>query len=306
MQDSEDDGDGWSDRDAEEAEDGGRREEDDDDEEEDDFDLYPWRYLTRWINELNFSLEVSHLSEIIIFHVIFQELATNSGAVSAAASLYVASHLWRQPLSLEEISRVAGIGRGAIQNAYRRLHADRFHFIDDEWPELFGIPTRGQTAEAVRSIPWPSLGYEVLYDGEMGEDDGSREQSGGNLTTGNRATNSSRGGGLGKVKVLCGEFTFDVNRSITANTDVWAMASKIADKTYSMSLHGENDNPWTVAAACTHMASQLVGDLRSLEELAIVSGVPASWISEYYATMDGLRERIIEEDWVGEVIRQPM
>ena len=77
MQDSEGDRDGWSEQDAEEDEDGGGRE-DDDDEEGDDFELYPWRYLTTWINELNLSLEVSHLSENIIFHAIFQEIATGS------------------------------------------------------------------------------------------------------------------------------------------------------------------------------------------------------------------------------------
>ena len=46
----------------------------------------------------------------------------------AAASVYLASHLRRQPKTLREIAQVAGSTEGAIQTVYRRLAAHHHSF----------------------------------------------------------------------------------------------------------------------------------------------------------------------------------
>lgn len=161
--------DAGDDDDAEEDEDGQG-------EDEDDYaDIYPIVYLTRWTDHLNLSLEVVRLSENIVSKSDrFNELATCTPVSIAAASLYIGSHLRRQPLFLGEISRVAGISRGTIQDVYRKIHADRFNLIDEAWTELFEDPTMGETAETLGSLPWPSLDFESL-DGESDEEEESIE-----------------------------------------------------------------------------------------------------------------------------------
>lgn len=58
----------------------------------------------------------------------------------AAAAIYVASHLRRQPVALREISQLANSTEGTIQAIYRRIYA-YFHSLSrEQWRDYFNTP----------------------------------------------------------------------------------------------------------------------------------------------------------------------
>ena len=59
-------------------------------------------------------------------------LAGRSPLSSAAACIYMASHLLKEGKSAKEISAVAGVSDGTIRTAYKTLYGDRETLIDAE------------------------------------------------------------------------------------------------------------------------------------------------------------------------------
>lgn len=58
----------------------------------------------------------------------------------AAASVYLASHLRRQPKSLREVAQLIGNTEGAIQTIYRRFYAHHQSFPPHMRRGIFGMP----------------------------------------------------------------------------------------------------------------------------------------------------------------------
>ncbi len=60
-------------------------------------------------------------------------LAGRSPLSAAAACIYMASYLLKQPKTAKEISAVAGVSDGTIRTAYKFLYAEKDMLIDPEW-----------------------------------------------------------------------------------------------------------------------------------------------------------------------------
>ena len=60
-------------------------------------------------------------------------LAGRSPLSAAAACIYFASHLMRQPKSAKEISAVAGVSDGTIRTSYKLLEAEKERLVDPDW-----------------------------------------------------------------------------------------------------------------------------------------------------------------------------
>lgn len=90
--------------------------------------------MIRYCNNLNLSQQVTQVA---------QKLATKAAAVgtlagrspisSAAACIYMVSHLMKCPKTAKEISAIAGVSDGTIRNAYRHLFNDRLKLIEEDW-----------------------------------------------------------------------------------------------------------------------------------------------------------------------------
>ena len=224
---------------------------------------------------------------------------SDRGATSesiAAASVYMASHILNQPRSLTEIGRLAGVSERTIHSVYRATHYKRYILIDEKWPIFFGGTTLADTAEAVPLLTWPPLQQELI-DGQ-GEDEGHVE-----LINNSRA---SAIGDLELVQMLCISF-YETSenplriRDANPNRYVWRTARKAAKQMETMELNLGTVNPWTIAAACTYMASHIELRPTTVEEISGISGVPASRIRDTYEVMYRSREQIVQEAWVNSV-----
>ncbi|MCJ1350555.1 MAG: transcription initiation factor IIB [Icmadophila ericetorum] len=60
-------------------------------------------------------------------------LAGRSPLSAAAACIYFASHLMRQPKSAKDISAVAGVSDGTIRTSYKLLEAEKDRLVDPDW-----------------------------------------------------------------------------------------------------------------------------------------------------------------------------
>ncbi|MCJ1441352.1 MAG: transcription initiation factor IIB [Stictis urceolatum] len=60
-------------------------------------------------------------------------LAGRSPLSAAAACIYFASHLMKQPKTAKEISQVAGVSDGTIRTSYKLLEAEKEKLVDPEW-----------------------------------------------------------------------------------------------------------------------------------------------------------------------------
>lgn len=52
---------------------------------------------------------------------------------AAAACIYFASHLMRQPRSAKDISATAGVSDGTIRTSYKLLEAVKEQLVDEDW-----------------------------------------------------------------------------------------------------------------------------------------------------------------------------
>ena len=215
----------------------------------------------------------------------------NSSTMSvAAASIYIASHIFNQPRSLVNIARLTGISERAIQIVYRAIYQDRYELIDENWCQRVGGTTVGEAAEALPSLTWPPLQHQFTTDSD-GDDEETTE-----------ADNDSRTSGLGSlelVRELCFEFHADNVNALNPSIRTCRMAESIAVRMDSMALDWRTENPWTIAAACTYMASHLVSQRRTIEQVAVLSGIPSDWIRNTYQVMYRAREQIVQRDWFG-------
>ena len=217
-------------------------------------------------------------------------LLENSSETSvAAASIYIASHILNQPRNLEDIARLTGVSGRAIHIVYRAIYQDRYELIDEEWCQKVGGTTLGEAAEALPSLTWPPLQYQ--FPDSYGDDEESTE-----------ADNDSRPSGLGSlelVRELCFEFHADNVHALHPGIRTCRMAETIAVRMDSMALDWRTENPWTIAAACTFMASHLVFQRRTMEQVAVLSGIPSDWIRNTYQVMYRAREQVVQQDWFG-------
>ena len=60
-------------------------------------------------------------------------LAGRSPLSAAAACIYFASHLMKQPKNAKQISQVAGVSDGTIRTSYKLLEAEKERLVDPEW-----------------------------------------------------------------------------------------------------------------------------------------------------------------------------
>ena len=60
-------------------------------------------------------------------------LAGRSPLSAAAACIYFASNLMKQPKTAKEISTVAGVSDGTIRTSYKLLEAEKEQLVDPAW-----------------------------------------------------------------------------------------------------------------------------------------------------------------------------
>ena len=201
-----------------------------------------------------------------------------------AAAVYVTSHLLHEPRSLPEVARTTAVSERLIQNAYRTIYFNRYSLVDDaRWRATLGGATAGQAAEVLPDLTWPPLQYEVM-DGE-GEHEGRMvEEYDSPETT------------LDLMHVL--NYFFHGNYH-TGDNPILIVANRIADEVAALVLDCYTPNPWTIAAACTYMASHLVLQGKTYEQVSAMSGVPADWIRSAYRVLYGARGRLVQAEWFG-------
>ena len=200
----------------------------------------------------------------------------------AAASLYIASHILHEPRPLEQIARVTAVSEDTIENIYKEIYADRYELIDEDWQRIVGGATLGEAAEALPSLTWPPLRH------------GSIDNS---------ATYTGFGGesSLYLVKGLCYQFHAEYNMPLDefAIENIRPVAENIAERLNNMSCNWGTANPWTIAAACTYMASHLVFRGKTIAQISAMSGIPSALFRETYEIMYRVRELIVvPEDWL--------
>ena len=65
----------------------------------------------------------------------------------AAASIYIASHIFHKPHDLGYVAGLADVSERSIQRVYRAVFFKRYELIDEEWLYMVGSATLGQAAE---------------------------------------------------------------------------------------------------------------------------------------------------------------
>ena len=95
---------------------------------------------------------VSHLSQNIA-HKIRETMFLDSRSLRPviAVSIYMASHLLRENLSIKRIAEVLGISERTIRIAYRRVYPRRAEFVDDRFYHRMSI------SKVLRALAWPPL-----------------------------------------------------------------------------------------------------------------------------------------------------
>lgn len=238
----------------------------------------------RFAHQLHLSLPVTFLAVDIAESADHPVTRSNYSVVSlAAAAVYIASHILNQPRSLTDIAHSWDISERIIHAVYRNMYFERYEMINGTWRQLIGGATLFETAELLPSLTWPPLEF-ASTNGE-GEEEGGIEED-----------NDSRPSGLGclaLVHELCSEYEWDNAQ----DHDICGMAENIADKMDSMTLEWKTVNPWTLAAACTFMASSLVFQAKSFEQIGTFEGVNPDVIQNTYEVMYSVREEIVQEEW---------
>ena len=236
--------------------------------------------------QLNLSLPASFLALDIADSaetlISLDSLEDRSSISVAAASVYIASYIHHQQRNLTDIARLAVVEERAVFNVYRAIYADRYQLVNEDWRRNVGGATLAEAAEILPSLTFPPLGYDSTDNESEGEEH----------TEDDDRVLSSAIGGLELVKDLCLEFNGD-----DPNNPICLMAEKVADGMNSMTIDWKTTNPWTIAAACTYMASHLTFLPKSIGEISAVSGIRLAWICDTYGVMYGVREQLVQEAW---------
>ena len=95
---------------------------------------------------------VVHLSQNIA-HKIRETMFLDSRSLRPviAVSIYMASHLLRENLSIKSIAQAIGISERTTRNAYRRVYPRRAEFVDDRFYHRMSI------SKVLRALSWPPL-----------------------------------------------------------------------------------------------------------------------------------------------------
>ena len=203
--------------------------------------------------------------------------------------MYIVCHLFHQPRSLSEVARLTKISETTLQYAYRVIYSCRYELVDDVWLSHVGssgVTTLGEAAEALSSLPWPQLHREGI-EGDEQRIQEERHRKAATLSINRRG------------RQLCVLFDADEPTDfIHEQNRTWTcMAQEIVMKIGDMAHDFKTRNPWTIAAACTYMASYLVFKDKTLAEISALSGIPAALIRTTYQAMYDVREQIVEEEW---------
>ena len=208
----------------------------------------------------------------------------------AAASVYIASHILNQPRSRSEVASLTAVSERTVHNVYRTIYYESFELIDEDWRRLVGGTTLYEAAEALLSLPWPPSRYEVVDNENENEED--RDVNDVNNHSGRPTLVNFH-----IVRELCFEFHLDHNSRVDPHNRIWPMAQNVALQMRSMAPLWDTLNPWTIAAACTYMASYLVFQRRTIEDVSAISDVPPAAIRNTYRAVYRWREQIVQEEW---------
>lgn len=245
----------------------------------------PHAFALRYSEELDLPLPIAFLAlNIADTADTLDPLEVYSVMAIAGASVYIASHLLNRPKSLAETARLANVSERTIHNIYRIIYSYRYVLVDEDWRRVIGgAATLGEAAEALPSLTFPPL--EVTFSDSEGE---GEEPMDVDVNSGPLGL-----GGLGLVQELCSEFRQDDN----PNSRIWTMAQQVAERMEGIAVNWATVNPWTIAAACTLMASHLALEGETLEEVSAVSGINPAMIRDTYEVMYSFREQIVQDDW---------
>lgn len=92
--------------------------------------------MIRYCNNLGLTHNLIYISQELAERAAQKgTLAGRSPISSAAACIYMISHLMKQPKTAKEISTVAGVSDGTIKTAYKLLYNEREALVDQKWIE---------------------------------------------------------------------------------------------------------------------------------------------------------------------------
>jgi len=88
----------------------------------------------RYCSQLNLNAQCTKVSQALADKMgTVGSLAGRSPLSAAAACIYFASHLMKQPKNAKQISQVAGVSDGTIRTSYKLLEAEKERLVDPEW-----------------------------------------------------------------------------------------------------------------------------------------------------------------------------
>ncbi len=240
----------------------------------------PLAFAVNYSRQLDLGLPVAFFAATIADASDFMDSLRDSPAGSvAAASIYIASHILDEPRALEQVVRVTTVSEDTIENIYKAIYADRYELVDEDWQRIVGGATLGEAAEALPSLTWPPLRDGSIDSLEMSNGFGSLS-------------------GLDLVKRLCYRFHAENTLDEDAINNIKPVAEKIAQRMHNMSYNWGTTNPWTIAAACTYMASHLVFRGKTYARISAMTGIHAALLRDTYEIMYGVRELIVPEEWL--------
>lgn len=203
----------------------------------------------------------------------------------AAASVYIASHILDQPRSLADVADLTDCSQRTIHCVYRAIHHHRYLLIDEDWRQIVGGTTLGESAEALSSLPWPLLEQEFV-DSESDLEEGIEMDN---------ENEPFSPGGLEMVLDLCYQFQASDERFTDPVNRIWVMADHIVHELGRLTCDWRTSNPWTIAAACTYFASHMVFQGRTFEEVSQVLGIPPASIRNTYEVLHSVREQLVPD-----------
>ena len=88
----------------------------------------------RFCNQLKLSAQIVKVAQALAEKMnTVDGLAGRSPLSAAAACIYFASHLMREPRTAKEIAHVVGVSDGTIRTSYKFLEAKKGALIDPAW-----------------------------------------------------------------------------------------------------------------------------------------------------------------------------
>lgn len=103
----------------------------------------PKEYCSRFCSRLKLPYRITSISEEIAVKTDkLGSLAGRSPLSIAAACIYMASHLMRQPKAPKDIAQAAGVSDGTLRHAYKLIYPKREELVDPEWKgDLNALPS---------------------------------------------------------------------------------------------------------------------------------------------------------------------